>query len=90
MSETIIGVAVRNGIVVHSLPAPNRHGNVLRLMHEGGIKIEHATHEQGFATSKRHFVSREEALPIAQAAGQMKPRLHGQYDGPKLFSEDLW
>lgn len=89
MTERITGVAIRNGTTVRSMPAPNRHHNVMREIEALGKSVElHG--EQGFCTDRRRFVSREEALLIALAAGQMKPRLPGQYDGPKLFSEDVW
>jgi len=46
---------------------------------------------QGFWTSHNRFVTRAEALPIAKAAGQFKRRNQpGDYDGPELFSENLW
>ena len=90
MSETIIAAAVLNGLAVHSVPPPGRHGDVLRRMYEDGTPLDHAAHEQGFVTSKGRFVSREDAMLIATAAGQCKPRRPGQYNGPRLFSEDLW
>lgn len=41
---------------------------------------------QGFFTSDGEFVSREEAMKIAKAAGQVGP----EKKSSMLFSEDLW
>lgn len=43
--------------------------------------------EQGFLTSTGRFVSREEALQLAIAAGQID---YGHYSDTMLFSEDLY
>lgn len=71
-----------------SSDAPARHHNVLHQMKNAGA--DHVGSDQGFLTSDGRYVDREEALKIATAAGQMKPRQPGQYNGPELFSEDLW
>lgn len=42
---------------------------------------------QGFLTSERRFVTREEALQIALDAGQIKEK---KYNKSRLFSEELW
>jgi hypothetical protein len=53
----------------------------------------------GFLTSDLKFLEREEALVYAKQTGQFKryDGIHGKpfdpsraYDGPQLFSEDLW
>lgn len=84
----IVAVAVRFGDVVVSLPEPNRHHHVIHAYTKQNGRV--FPDEQGFLTSKGQFVGRKEALRIASHAAQVRPRLHGQYDGPELFSEDLW
>ena len=45
--------------------------------------------EQGFYDNRRQFLTREEALKVAIAAGQRDGKVkHGPDD--RLFSEDLW
>lgn len=41
-------------------------------------------------TEELFFLDREEAMIHAQACGQIKLCLAGQYNGNQLFSEDLW
>jgi hypothetical protein len=93
MTERIVAVALqypRLGIVCQ-LPAPHRHREVIAWMaHRGYTREQIAECDQGYVTDKGRFVSRRGALEIASAAGQLKPRRPGQYDGPELFSEDLW
>lgn len=81
----IIAAAVlsKDGEVYHLLP-PARHHNILHFFGKG------IDGTQGFLTSDGTFVDRSSALEIARNAGQLKPRLLGQYNGPELFSEDLW
>lgn len=83
--SAIIAAAIRNkdGEVFHLLP-PARHHNIIHFFGKENDE------QQGFITSSGAFVDRRAALEIAKAAGQMKPRLPGGYNGPELFSEDLW
>jgi hypothetical protein len=90
MTERITAAAIRlaDGRVFKA-PPPARHPDVLRAMHAHGI--EHESHDQGFWTSRHRYVDRTEAMVIATTAGQVRRRnLPGDYDGPELFSEDLW
>lgn len=84
---------VRNG-VAYSLPAPNRHHNVLWSMPP---KVRDADDEtesrdvQGFLLEDGTFVDRKEAYIIATGTGQINRRQYpGSYQGDQLFSEDLW
>lgn len=87
--ERITHVAVRvDGEVYHALP-PNRHHNVLQQMDRDGVDFL-GRDEQGFLTSASRFVDRLEAMEIAKASGQLKRRRPPHYQGPELFSEDLW
>ena len=44
---------------------------------------------QGFYTDRQEFINRHEAYRLALTNEQLK-RHAGGYDGPELFSEDLW
>ena len=75
---------------VYSLPPPSRHHDVLRHMATLGVK-DPMRGEQGFLTECGKFVRRKPAMMIAEHAGQLKRREGpGTYQGPELFSEDLW
>lgn len=85
--ERITGVAILYEGTTYSLPRPNRHNHVIRMMVDDyGIK-KPGSRGQGFVTSTGRYVDRVEGLSIAQAANQIKPGfgVHSQ-----LFSEDLW
>lgn len=87
----ITGVAVRITLrgfsEVHVLPPPNRHHNILH-----NLKIANtASVEEGFVVENQSFISREDAFKLATLNNQLKRREGTQYyQGPKLFSEDLW
>ena len=49
-----------------------------------------ARSEQGFMTDKDEFLNRKEAFIYAKKLGQVLPRKFHQYNGPDLYSEDLW
>lgn len=91
----IVAVAVTKPIgktgqrLTFTLPAPARHHDVLQLMYLAGLPQDHET-EQGFLTDTGRFIRRKPAKIMAERAGQLKPRQPSQYDGPELFSEDLW
>lgn len=99
--ERIVAVAFRlPGGLVLTLPAPNRHYNIiwaveaLRMPREAKMELvtgldedAESTVDQGFLTSTGRYVTREEAMVIARCQGQL-------IDDPPvphmLFSEDLW
>lgn len=85
----IVSCAIRTVVdgVIHSLPRPARHHHILHAM----IGLDRSLSEQGFVTSDGTFVDRPTAMEIALAAAQVKRRKGlTDYDGPELFSEDLW
>lgn len=88
--ETIERAAIRDDAgVVYSVPRPGRHHDVINHMldiDDAGF-IPPVTGEQGFTTSTGRFVGREEAMQIAQAAGQLIAEPHVP---DMLFSEDVW
>lgn len=88
--------AVRD--LVCFVPAPGRHHHVLHAMH-GQFKgerdrtlVSHECEVQGFLTDKGEFLNRRQALEHAKACGQslVRNKNSGSYQGPELFSEDLW
>lgn len=89
MPEKIDCVAIRlpNKSYTYVMTKPNRHGNIIQLMTERGETIETiANSEEGFTTTEGRFVSRKEALRIAEKAGQVI----GEIIGNELYSENLW
>lgn len=73
---------------------PKRHHDVFAMMQqeEDANPFCDSPHDcqQGFHTSTGRFVTRLEAMQIAKAAGQLIRPERGGYQGPELFSEDLW
>lgn len=100
----IVAAAVKIGQVVLSMPAPKRHHDVLRGLHALYEDRKRHTHTyeqevQGFLTDTGEFLDRQEAMKHALASGQGTPRRtslleanpnYGYYNGPDLYSEDLW
>ena len=79
----ILAAAIRKAGCIYALPAPARHGDVLRTIPDEATK---ARTEQGFIDSDEGFVTRTRAHAIAREAGQID-----EPDGEAaLFSEDVW
>lgn len=71
--------------VIVSAPPPARHHNLFAIQPDG----PHPTgQDSGFLLSDGSFASRERALEVALAAGQLQPKIAG--DTKRLYSEDLW
>ena len=85
--ETITGSAIMHEGIMYSVPAPGRHHDVIRMMHEKHGLRNTDMRLQGFVTSTGRFVTREEAVPIATAAGQIIKKTCPAF---QLFSEDVW
>jgi hypothetical protein len=84
--QQITHVAIKYANKVFSLPAPNRHHDVIRMI--GGIS---GPDVQGFLDANGVFLNRKQAFEVATQTGQIKrPDTSGTYQGPQLFSEDLW
>jgi hypothetical protein len=84
--QQITHVAIKYANKVFSLPAPNRHHDVIRMI--GGIS---GPDVQGFLDANGVFLNRKQAFLVAQATGQLNRREGpGYYQGSELFSEDLW
>lgn len=72
---------------VHTLPAPARHHDVIRMMAGKDLRVTGPDVEQGFLLSDGRFCRRKPAKRIAKKAGQLLPRA---MDLAELFSEDVW
>lgn len=84
--QQITHVAIKYANKVFSLPAPNRHHDVIRMI--GGIN---GPDVQGFLDANGVFLNRKLAFEVATQTGQIKrPDTLGTYQGSQLFSEDLW
>lgn len=83
VAEIIVGVSILYRNTAYSMPKPNRHHNVIRMI--GGIEDEDL---QGFITNTGRFVDRVEGLAIALAANQVLDVKNIR--GGLLYSEDLW
>lgn len=81
--RTITHVAIKYNGKVYSLPKPNRHHHVIRMI--GGIS---GPDTQGFLDSNGNFLDRFEALEVALSAGQVIDT--NNIRASRLFSEDLW
>lgn len=75
--------------VIISMPAPNRHHNLISMMVAMGCEtpIDNVNgYFSGFLTSSGKFVDREDGEKVARACGQLTKPLIGSI----LTSEDLW
>lgn len=96
-SAKITHVAIRFQGVVWSLPAPNRHHDV--LMHivakTGAESVDVPDEDEGFLDESGRYLTRNQALVSAFVHGQVKNpgRLYAGRtvaDPDELYSEDLW
>ena len=89
--KKIIGVAVKynESDFFVSLPEPNRHHHIIRMMVEEGFEEPPIIGEQGFVDTMHNFLTREESYDIAIENGQFNRR-DKRITSKKLFSEDLW
>lgn len=82
----IVGVALHYRGLTISLPEPNRHHDIMRML---GNESIFARGEQGFITSEGHFLGRIGARALAADNGQKIMRSKFTH-AVELFSEDLW
>jgi len=87
----ITHVAIRFQGKIWSLPAPNRHHHVIRMIaEETGVKyVDALGDDQGFLIDGEKYCRRKPALRIAKECGQLKPDCLGLKLG-ELYSEDVW
>jgi hypothetical protein len=90
----ITHVAVRFQDKIYSLPEPNRHHDVLRLIYEtlspGTKMIGVNGDNQGFLDESGRYLTRGQALVSAQLNDQILPGDRGKIIGDRLYSENLW
>lgn len=84
----ITHVAIRFRGIIYSLPAPNRHHNVIRLIVDSTGASSIDGEEQGFLDATGRFLSRRQALVSAKLHNQIKDP--SNIRAGRLFSEDLW
>ncbi len=84
-------VAIRFQGTVYSLPAPNRHNDVIRHIVEttGVDAVNVMGEDQGFLDETGRYLTRRQALGVAGREGQLKEGALGPRLG-RLFSEDVW
>ncbi|CAB4134459.1 hypothetical protein UFOVP273_78 [uncultured Caudovirales phage] len=84
----IIGVAIKYDGKIYSLPSPNRHHDVIRMIaQENGVGIQ-GPDIQGFVDEEGYFLDRRQALVVAMHFDQViNPK---SIRGERLYSEDLW
>lgn len=87
----ITHVAIRFQGKVWSLPAPNRHHDVIRLIVETDPTVQTVNayeDDQGFLDADGLYLNRRQALYNAQVNNQIKPGT--TIKAGRLFSEDVW
>lgn len=87
----ITHVAIRFQGTTYSLPAPNRHHDVIRhIVETTGVKtVDARDNDQGFLDESGRYWTRRQALRIAQKEKQLLERAMGPKLG-QLYSEDVW
>lgn len=88
----IVGVAVIHDGVTYTMGPPNRHHNVIHhiVKTRGGAAFGQPRIE-GFIDERGVFLDRKQAMQRAVQTGQLRRREGAQYyQGPELYSEDLW
>lgn len=86
--ERVVAAAVKVNGLVHSLPAPARHHDVIGYIVRLKLAPKPVYGIQGFVTSTGRFVDRKTAAYMAVRAGQVEEAKLRRRD--MLFSEDLW
>lgn len=86
----ITGVAIKynKDSFFVSLPKPNRHHHIIRMMINEKLEESPIVGEQGFIDQYNNFISREDAYKIAIKNGQFNRKYESNMK--ILFSEDLW
>lgn len=80
---TVLQCALAHGDRIYTMPRPARHAQLIQAFDETYL-------DQGFLLSDGTYAGRHRAYQVARMADQILPRKPDGYDGPELFSEDLW
>lgn len=86
----ITHVAIRFQGEIYSLPAPNRHHDVIRHITTTKPEVKSVTsrdEDQGFLDESGQYLNRRQALHVAEVMKQILPGKGKFYE---LYSEDLW
>ena len=87
----VVAAAIKVGQLVCVVERPGRHGDVFVGLRDAEVpKLIGGRGEQGFIDSDGRFLSRGEALSIAQDAQQMKANRGSRHNPDQLYSEDVW
>jgi hypothetical protein len=84
----ITHVAIRFKGTTYSLPAPNRHHDVIRhIVETTGVScVDSRNEDQGFLDADGRYLNRRQAMVNAKLNNQFNDRpIHYQ-----LYSENLW
>lgn len=86
----IAHVAIRFRGRVWSLPAPNRHHNVIALIaQETGVEhVDSRGEDQGFIAESGEYLTRRQALRVARRHRQLRPDRVVHCN--ELYSENAW
>lgn len=84
----IVAVAVKYGGKVWSLPEPNRHCDIVRLISDTTGEKTIDLESEGFLDADDRYLTREQALVSALCNRQVLDENDIRHD--QLFSEDLW
>ena len=86
----ITHVAIRFRGTTYSLPAPNRHHHVIRMIVEetGAKYVDAHDEDQGFLDDSGRYLTRKQALYQAFKCNQVKDINNVRCN--MLTSEDLW
>lgn len=74
---------------VYSLPKPNRHNHVMKMMVDHFNQPKPVKGVQGFLVDGETFVNRQDAFKIVITNGQLNYPFETAGD-EELFSEDVW
>ena len=88
-AQQITHVAISYAGRIWSLPAPNRHHDVIRHIIQQTGSGMYGPHSEGFLTENGTYLDRRSARWLAESTGQFK-REAGGTQSAELFSEDLW
>lgn len=88
--KKITHVAIRFNGVIYSLPAPNRHHNVISHIVEttNALAVDAYDEDEGFLDEDGRYLNRKQALVNAMEHDQVKD-VNNIRCG-QLFSEDVW
>jgi hypothetical protein len=86
--EIVICAAVRT--TTGKIYRGHRHGDCFRAIIDRHYLPGQTGDDQGFITSRRRYVTREEGRKLQDAAGIKSVSREGDYCGNTLYSEDLY